>query len=543
MRSYLAQMVLALILIIVIGWPTLATILAASQDVPGSTGTGLLDTRGWGNLDLLRPVRLARTSLELVCLTEAIALPLGLPLAALLFRTNVWGRRVLLGLIGLAAFVPLPLHATAWLGAFGNAGRAQAIGVAPILVGLPGAAFVHAMAALPWVVLCAGVGLRTVEPELEESALLDMPAGRVFFTITLRRSLAAIAAAALAVAVLTAGDMTVTDLLTVRSYAEEAYLQYQLGHGPGAAAAVSLPPLFVLGGLIALGARRLLRTDAERLSSATHRSRVWELGRWRYGFGGMIVAIAGTILALPLATLVWRAGRVGGRAAAGIAPHWSMKGFWGTLRYAAEESAEPLTTSLCWSAVGATATVITAWALAWVCRRPGPWRWIAIVTVATALAAPGPVAGMALVLGYRMIGPIYDSAAMLVLADILRTLPFALLVLWPSVRTIAPEHLDAAAVDGCSVAGQIRKVAAPLTRGAWIAAWCLSFVLAMGELPATNLVHPPGVDPLPVVIWGLLHTGVESHLSGVALVMLAAISAGGLITIAAVRGALPRLSD
>ena len=44
-------------------------------------------------------------------------------------------------------------------------------------------------------------------------------------------------------AVLTAGDMTVTDLLSVRTYAEEAYLQYTLGRGPGAAALVALPPI------------------------------------------------------------------------------------------------------------------------------------------------------------------------------------------------------------------------------------------------------------------------------------------------------------
>ena len=88
--------------------------------------------------------------------TEAIALPLGILLAILLFRTDVWGRRLLLALIGLAAFVPLPLHATAWLGALGNAGRMQAFGVRPILVGRVGAAVVHALAALPWVVLIVG---------------------------------------------------------------------------------------------------------------------------------------------------------------------------------------------------------------------------------------------------------------------------------------------------------------------------------------------------------------------------------------------------
>src|SRR3712207_8331758 len=54
----------------------------------------------------------------------------------------------------------------------------------PILTGLPGAAFVHAMAALPWVAIVSGLGMRTVERSLEEAALMDLPAWRVM----LRRS-------------------------------------------------------------------------------------------------------------------------------------------------------------------------------------------------------------------------------------------------------------------------------------------------------------------------------------------------------------------
>ena len=60
-------------------------------------------------------------------------------------------------------------------------------------------AVVHALAALPWVILIVGVGLCAVEPELEESALLDYGPGRVLLHVTLRRALGAIAAAALAV--------------------------------------------------------------------------------------------------------------------------------------------------------------------------------------------------------------------------------------------------------------------------------------------------------------------------------------------------------
>jgi iron(III) transport system permease protein len=247
--------------------------------------------------------------------------------------------------------------------------------------------------------------------------------------------------------------------------------------------------------------------------------------------------VAGNLVALPLYGLVWRAGRVGGSAALGRAPHWSWEGLVGTLRFATAEATGPLVESMTWAAVAATATAGLAWGLAWVSRGPGCWRWVVAASVALALAAPGPVAGMALVRAYRSLPVVYDSPGILVMAAVLRTLPYALLVLWPAVRAIPPAYLEAAALDGCDTPAQVRRVALPLTRAAAVAAWGVAFVLALGELPATNLVCPPGTTPIAVVVWSLLHTGVESHLAGVALVMLAAIATSGLVTV----GMLARL--
>ncbi|HEV3168309.1 MAG TPA: ABC transporter permease subunit [Isosphaeraceae bacterium] len=544
--SVLAGLVLALALILVVGWPAAATVLSAWRGPSAATGEGLLEADGTSSR-LDPPLRQAGETLRLVLATEAMALPVGVVLALVLFRTDLWGRRALLGLVALAVFIPLPLHTIAWLGAFGNAGRAQLFGLAPVLVGWKGAAFVHAMAALPWVVLLAGVGLRTVEPELEEAALLDWPAWRVVLGVTLRRGLGAIAGAALAVAVLTAGDMTVTDLLQVRTYAEVAYIQYQLGNGPAVAAAVALPPLIVLGGLVLWAAWGLLRADPARIPSPSTRARLWRLGRWRWLLGLAVWLTVGNAVALPIDSLIWRAGRVGGAAAAGKAPHWSLQGLVGSLGMAWADVVGPLLKSGLWGALGASATVVLAWGLAWVSRRPGAWRWVVAGTVALALATPGPVAGMALVLAYlpppiepgtsRLVALLfdiqaafYDSQAIVLLGYVLRTLPYALLILWPAVRSIPESYLDAAAVDGYGPWGQIRLVALPMTRGATLAAWFAAFALALGELPVTNLVEPPSRTTLLAKrVWELMHYGVESRLAAVGLVMLAAIGAVGLL--------------
>ena len=517
-----------------------ASVLCRDQARHLMAGLGPKSSRSTGGI--ARPAGLALESAMLVLETEAIAFPLGLVISLLLFRTDAFGRRLLLGLITLAAFIPLPLHATAWLGALGNAGRLQALGWQPILVGRHGAAFVHAMAALPWVVLIAGMGFCAVEPELEESALLDHGPLRVLRIVTLRRSLAASGAAALAVAVLTAGDMTVTDLLVIRTYAEESYLQYSLGRGPGAAALVALPPLCLLSVLILIVGAGLAELDPSRVASSFSRARLWPLHRWRIPVGLVLVIAIGNALALPLYGLIWRAGRVGGRALLGKPPEWSLEGLSGTLRFAAEEIWQPLMWSVLWTAAAATAAAGLSLLLAWAARRSRLWTAITMATLCLSLAAPGSVAGMALKLAYLDVPLIYDSAIMIVMAQALRSLPYAILVLWPYVRSIPQEYFDAAAVDGLDRVRQFTQVVVPLSRRPIIAAWAITFAIGLGELAATNIAAPPmrfGRTPVSVVLWGLLHTGVESHLAGVALIVLLGVAGAGLFATLAIRSLRP----
>jgi iron(III) transport system permease protein len=193
----------------------------------------------------------------------------------------------------------------------------------------------------------------------------------------------------------------------------------------------------------------------------------------------------------------------------------------------------PLIESMVWGSLGATGAVLLAWNLAWRSRQPGYWRWICAASIALALATPGPVAGMSLVLAYREFPIIYDSPLILILVFILRTFPYALLVLWPAVRAIPREHLEAAAIERAGAWVTIWHVALPASRGALIAAWCVAFFIAHGELPAANQVAPPGTGLIAIEIWSLLHTGVESHLAGVALVMLAMITLCGFATLTA----------
>ena len=521
----------------VLGWPALATVIDAARGEENPGGGSMVPVEGGA---AVRPWRVAGETIRLVATTEAMALPVGVALAFLLFRTDLPGRKLWLALLAIETLVPMPLHATGWLGGFGNLGRSQAFGGGPILVGRFGAAFVHATAALPWIVWIVGLGLLSVEPELEESAALEMAPWRVAVAVTLRRSLGAIAGAALAVAVLTAGDMTVTDLLSIRTYAEESYIQVALRRGPATVALTALPPLLFIGGLIVVAPAWLLRSDPARIASISTTAPPWRLGRWRVVVALLVVLFVAAFVGLPLYSLAWRAGRVGGNARLGIAPHWSIPGLIGTLRASWSDVLGsnprhpwrgPLAASLLWGSIGASGAVAMAWSLAWACRAPGPWRWVTAFAVAASLATPGPVAGMAMVLAYRSVGPIYNSPAIVALAYIMRTWPYALLLLWPAIRALPVEFYESAEIDGQGPFGQARRIALPLTLATVVTAWAIASILAFGELPATNLVLPPGHTTLTKRIWDLLHIGVESRLAGIALVTLGFFAAAGLTVV------------
>src|SRR5947209_3894470 len=283
------RLVIAVVLLGLLGGPLLLPL--ATVRTPGSWA-------GWLEWD--RIAGLLGTTLALAGLTLLGSLPLGVGLAVLLFRTDLPGRQGLRALLGVAMFVPLPLFALAWQ-SVGGGWRPWTQGVLP-------AAFVHAMAALPWVVWLVGLGLSRVEPELEEDALTAMPAAGVLWRVSLRQAAPAVGLAAVWVALQTIGEITITDLGMVRTFAEEIYTQFVTGSPDalGRAVAVALPATAVA--VVAVGL--LLRRWEGRLSlSASARPPlVLELGSARGPlFAGVLLFVL-VFAGVPIAALFRQAG-------------------------------------------------------------------------------------------------------------------------------------------------------------------------------------------------------------------------------------------
>ncbi len=490
-----------------------------------------------------RVLGLLENTLLLAVGTCAVSLPLGTLLAVLVIKTDAPGRRVLGLLVVAMLLVPLYLQAAAWLAGFGQQGWfTLAYQGRPLLDGWAGAIWIHAMAAVPWVALVVGAGLWVVEPELEEDALLDGSAARVFGRVTLRRVAGAVLLAGVWVAVITAGEIAVTDLLMIRTYAEEVYTEINLGGLLKGTDEFEIQPssgglwpgVAVTAVLVAAGLAVCRRLAPDMVDSGARRPLVWRLGTWRWLAGVTAWALAAVMVAIPVGNLVYKAGVVVAQSEAGRVREWSMAKTVSLVAKSPAAHGQEIVWSLLIGATAASVAVAIAVGLAWLAtarRERGLTRWAlpALALAAVGLAVPGPIVGLVVVQVFNAMGSdtpvwlayLYDrTIAPPVLAQVVRCVPLAVLILWHALWTIPREVIESARCEGALWWGQLFRIVLPSRWPAVLLAWLVCLAVCLSELAATVLVVPPGIRPLSVHVFGLLHYGVEDQVAAICLLLI-----------------------
>jgi iron(III) transport system permease protein len=504
--------------------------------------------RAW--LEAERLGRLAGNTLALVTGTLALCLPAGVAGAVLLYRTDLPGRGLLRTLAVLTLFVPLPLLASAWQAALGTTGwlpltawRSPEVG-APWAQGLDAAIWVHAVAGLPWVIVLVGLGLGWVERELEEDALLAFGPWRVLWHVTLPRCRVTIAAAALWVALQTATEITVTDMMQVRTFAEEVYTQFSRPEpeptAPGTedvlarAVAVSLPAFLLTWALVVWAVSRWERT-LPALNTLARPPWQFRLGPARLPCLLLALAVVGVLVGVPVASLVWKAGMHGGP------PTWSLHVASDHLSRAFQVRGGLVAESLLLAAAAGVLTTSLGLLACWLALATRWFRAGLLLLIAAAWALPGPVLGLGLkdavsrlldvtrsdtlatVLYY---GP---SPVPVLWAYLLRFFPYAVAMLWPVVRLLPQELRDAARVDGAGPARELWHLVLPLTAPACVRAGLAVAILSLGELSAGKLVETPGSQTFAHEVFTQMHYGVTNDLAALCLLLLREVAVGGVL--------------
>jgi iron(III) transport system permease protein len=474
-------------------------------------------------------------SLALALETLAFSLPLGTAVAWLLVRSDLPGRRTGANIIVVLLFLPLYLQTGAWQAGFArdgwysHGGGAPGISGSPWLSGWNAAVWVDTLAAIPWVVLFANLGLRIVEPALEEQALLDGTPWQVFRRVTLPLCWPALGLAAVWVGIYTAGDMTVTSIFIVRTYAEEVYNQMALHDESAGAVMALLPGILGTLALLGIGMFCCVRLASTQRPVNLKPSRVFALGPWRWPLALGMLTVMLFLAGVPLANLLYKAGVLVVQTDEGLVRTWSAGKCLRMILLAPWQCRRECTWSLVIGSLAATAAVAVAIPLAWLARNSRWWTTLAIGVALVCLVMPGPFLALAIIdLLNRPEWPwlveLYDYSILAPwLALTVRAMGPAVLVVWHAVRTIPQPLLDSAATDGCGWLGQLGRIVLPQRLPALAVAWLIGLALALGDLTASILVVPPMVETLSIHIFNYIHYGVEDQVAGLCLALTAAL--------------------
>jgi len=418
---------------------------------------------------------------------------ISVPLAWILERTDLPLKRVWTVLTTVPVVIPSYVAGFVTVAALGPRGLVQQLlqplGVErlPEIYGFWGALLTLTLVRYPYVLLPVRAALSKMDPSLEESSRsLGKTPFQTFTKVILPQMRPALVAGCLLTALTALADFGAVSLLRYETFTWAIYIQYQSLFDRSAAASLSL--VLVAFALSLLLLEWLTEKKAPTYSTSRGNRPPLEpirLGKWKAPALSLCSVIALGSIVIPVSILgMWLVrGIVSGEIMPGLA--------------------EPLFNSVYISALGALATLVAAFPVAWlaVAKRS---RLTSILERISYLgfALPGIVIGLALVFfGIRYLAPIYQTRTMLVAAYVILFLPMALGPLRTSFLQLSPRLGEAARSLGKSQSGVMARITIPLSVPGIVTGTLLTFLVTMRELPATLILSPIGFRTLATAAW------------------------------------------
>ncbi|MBN2711605.1 MAG: iron ABC transporter permease [Planctomycetes bacterium] len=493
----------------------------------------------------------AENTLIICATTAATALMIGIPFGFILGRTTFPGKTFGWLIVAIMAFTPLYVSTTAWISLIGS--MAETLGLSqtgtptglPVLVAASRTAqlavcgIIMGVAYSPMAILLCAAGFASVPEELEDAARLNAGSTATFLRVTLPLSLWSIGASLCLVCFLAANEITVTDAIWVRSYAEQIYRSFQGTPEIGEAALPALPLMLatVIGFAILIPA--INRLTDKPLDMTSSRARKISLGK--YGAVALIACLAlGVFYISPMGHLSAYA------LQSARQPDKPVVAVQSVLRASKiKEISRPwyqrlgiTGTSALLAAAGASMAIIAAMPCAWfLCRtRRRIARYFIWAITVISIACPPPLAGIAFVGTWnsgawskaagalhlpalaRIPDLVYDSPLIVVFFYAFKTAPIAMIIIWASIRHIPENIIDMAKLDGLGPWGMIRSIAIPLCKRGIACAWIVGYILSISEVAGIILTSPPGLPLFQRHFAVQIHFGVYPDLARLAII-------------------------
>jgi len=451
-----------------------------------------------------RQLSLALTSMGLAGGTACISLVLGLPLAMLVERSDLPGGKA----IGIISVIPLLIppyiHAIIW----SHFNQTLTSWGLHDLHCLGGAVLVLSMAYFPIVTILAMSGLKSIDGNQEEAALLSHESWPVLRHITLPLVKPHILSGMIFVFIFALVDFGVPDILRVKVYPVEIFIQFSAFYDEQAAMILSLPLMGIAFLLVLLqkwnmGSRAYIQVGSGVSNKHRHR-----LGRLRvpalcFSCGLLFVAVG-----LPLAVLLKMAGPLS------------------TYGKVLSSSYQQICYSLLLAGSGAMIALLYSFSLSYLVERTKMrGRNILELLAFMPLAVPAVTLGIGLIQIWNrpVIDLVYSSSLIIIIGYVAHYLPFSVITLSSGLKQLNPRLEEAGWLNAPRKSMVVQKIVIPLLKPSLLTAFFIVFLLSFGDLGTTLLVIPPGRETIPIKIYNLMHYGAEQMVAALSLLLVGTI--------------------
>jgi iron(III) transport system permease protein len=467
----------------------------------------------------------------------ALSFILGTLLAWLTERTNTPLRGIFVPLAVVPLILPGVLESIAWIfllsPKFGylNVWLKNLFGLqsAPFNVfSLPGMIWVHSVGQVPLAFLMMTAAFKSMDPSLEESAMMSgANTWKTFRRVTLRLLMPTAGSVLLILFVRTLESFETPALIGIPAriyvYTSEIFLafnEYPPDYGRGGALAVGLLLLSALGVWLYTRSTR----EGKKFQTVTgkaFRPRQFDLGSWRWvGLAFLLVYFVFVVL-LPFLVLLWAS-----FLPFFAAPSWDAVQKLSFDNYRYLQTFRPfwdaMKNSILLATLTATAAMVLTSLIAWIVyksRLPGAWilDFLAFVPI----TIPGIVMGMALILLYVAFPiPIYGTIWMLLIAYVTRFIPYGMRAASGSILQIHSELEEAAAASGASWWETFRRVTLPLLRPGFVAGWIYICIVSFREFSTSVLLATGESRVLSILLFTMFEQGQVTVVAAIGMLMI-----------------------
>ncbi len=450
-----------------------------------------------GMLTRPRTLQLLINTGLLVVSTLALATAMALPLAWLVSRTDLPGRRLINVLAVIPLAVPGYVMAYALIGLSGNFGfMNQVFGVTiPRLQGLPGATIALALYTFPYIYLNLRAAFAGLDQSLEEAArALGATPREVFFRVTLPHLMPGLMAGWLVVGLYVIGDFGAVALMRFEVFSYAIYIQYSAAFDRVYAAWLALMLIVIALSVVWWESRLREGAHFARTGSGAGAARR-QLALPRAGqalgwaFAALVVLAS---IGLPIAVLSFWMVRLDDLP--GVLPEL-FRAFSQSLSVAAPAA-------LLSAAMALPVAVLAV-------RYPSPLSTLINRLAFVGYAIPALAFALAFVFfslhGARFL---YQTHLLLVTVYALSFLALALGPIRSALYQARPSVEESARALGHGPLSVFARVTLPTIRPGVIAGMVLVFVIAMKELPIAFLLAPTGFRPLAITMFSRTSEGM-----------------------------------